>query len=505
VENILNDISGDLIVGQDLKYDDSFLLIEQEIDKVYSVSAEETTDWLYVQKNCFIFLRDKSKDLKIAVWWLFAYWNLDNWNGLQSSLDCFNQFLTKYKQNLFPKSIKAKTNTILWLEDTLTKEIVEKKLHNSNLIDPSSVSKLFESLQQILIELLETDDKYFTKVIRYLNKKIEQNNLNSPTEIIEEKKVDVVPKKVVDNTQKINHTELISKIETVEDAKKSFNNLKKIGAQLTKYYREENFCDLRAIRITRFLSWVAIDELPMNQKGLTQINPPSEMTLYTIEETIKNKEYEKAFVLIENTLERSPYWLDGHLKSYEILKNLKKLKESNEIKNALISFVESNTGIRELEFKNSVPFVSEDTQVFLDSVIDKHEISHLSSNTTYEEKDISKIVKEMIQNHQKKEAIELLQEKYKTTLNYEDKFKLRLGLVKLKILNKDLKMISALIIGLEKDVQRYHLDEWCPDLALEVYKLLVKYFDAKYMKDEKLNHAYEQICRLDVSQAFNLK
>ena len=118
--------------------------------------------------------------------------------------------------------------------------------------------------------------------------------------------------------------------------------------------------------------------------------------------------------------------------------------------------------------------------------------------------DICSKIKEITQNHQTKEAMQLLQNEYNAALNYEDKFKLRLELVKLNIVNKKHKMTSALLSGLEEDVQTYRLDEWRPDLALEVYTLLLKHFDGQ-QNEEKINSVYERLCKIDVSQAFNLK
>ena len=147
-----------------------------------------------------------------------------------------------------------------------------------------------------------------------------------------------------------------------------------------------------------------------------------------------------------------------------------------------------------------------ETKLFVDSLTDKADtLNILARDIDMTQNDLFMKIKEMTQNHQTKEVIELLQYEYGKALNYEEKFKLRLGLVNLNILNKEFKTISVLISGLEKDVQKYHLNQWRPDLAAEVYNLFIKYFDAKYMDEDKLNNAYEQLCKLDVSQAFNLK
>ena len=65
MKKILLDISPDSFVGQEMKYDNSFLDIEQEIDKFYSVNTEESTDWASVKNNCYTLLSTRSKDFKM--------------------------------------------------------------------------------------------------------------------------------------------------------------------------------------------------------------------------------------------------------------------------------------------------------------------------------------------------------------------------------------------------------------------------------------------------------
>lgn len=509
--NILVDIVGKSSVGKDLKYNNVFMSIEEEVDKSYSVSAEESTDWENVATSCYEFLSKNSKDMKVAVWWLFANWHLDNWESLPQTLNTFNELMKKYNKTVYPKSMKARRNTILWLEDRLTKEIVDKKLFADKLSDATELSKLFEATQEILKELLDSDEKYFTKVVRHLKTFHEQKS-ETPKKAEEIQQTKVKTKKTQTKsiaskkkTQEEDREAVLS-ISNKSEALKAFSNFKKSAATLSEYYRDENPFDLKAIRIAKLLSWVNIDGVPVNKDGVTQINPPSEMTLLKIEQARENKEYEEAFRLIQSALERSPYWLDGHYQSYEILEDLNKTQEAQEIKNALIAFVQSNEGIEDLEFKNKMAFASTQTKAFINLQRQESETENLSTtNTDAVKEEVSAKVKEMIQNHQIKEATKLLQNEYGTALNYEENFKLRLELVKLNVLDEKSTTTLALISGLEKDVQRYHLDEWRPDLASEVYSLLVKYFDAQYMTEEKLNNAYEQLLKIDVSKAFNLK
>jgi type VI secretion system protein VasJ len=488
LEAILVDIAKDNPVGIDLKYDDTFLEIEQEIDKDYSLN-EESTNWEIVQDNCYDFLKVRSKDFKIAVWWIFSNWNQNNWDGLQHSLIVFNQFIEKYHQDFFPKSIKARQNALMWLETVLNNAIVEQKQHANKVEHSAEIIELLKQTQDLTKELLKIEENYFGKIIRYLRSLSPQ--VESAPEVVEKKTKQKIKK--VEKSE-----ESITSISSEDDAKKVFQNLKKSASMLSEYYRKENPFDLKALRITRFLSWIGIDDLPVKKDGVTFINPPSEMTMMKFNEYLENNEKEEAFTFLQSILERSPYWLDGHYRSVEMLEEFEKTQEAQEVKNALIAFVKSHEGIEQLSFKDGTPFLSNPLPIETSSI----EVETLPTN---QEKDFTQKVKQIIKNHQEKEAIKLLQNEYETVLSYEEKFKLRLEVVKESSIKKHPNVLLALLEGLEKDVDKYHLEEWNPDLALEVYMLLIKHFDGQKDKKEKFDKAYDRLSKINIAQALNLK
>ncbi len=513
---ILNDISKKEPFGSDFKYYDKFLTIEQEIDNDYSVTSKDGTNWLIVKKSCYEMLTQNTKDIKIVSWWLNSFWKLENFLGLERSLFVFNDFIKKYNNNSFPKSIKAKRNTILWLEQTLTKDIVEKKQHKDKLNNAKELSELFLSLQNELNIIFKDEDKHFSKIIRYLKNSYTKNEeINEVPEIKTSKEVLEKDKKAKQNNNRdkssIETTKIdIKKITTNEEANKTLQTFKKSASLLSEYYRSTNSYDLKAIKITRLLSWLNIDGLPFNEEKLTQTNPPSDNTLYQIEEARKNNESNTAFILIQHALERSPYWLDGHFKSYEILIQEKQQQEANEIKNALIAFVNSNQGVEELLFKDKTAFASKETKDFLnkDKNDNENKTKEIKTETLVSnKKEKSELINkcyELINNNQKKDAMQVLQNHYNLAISQEEKFKLRLEHAKIAIFCKEFKMALVLLEDLEKDINKYGLDEWQPKLASEVYSLLLKNFYGKQITNEKINSIYENLCKIDISQALNL-
>ncbi len=126
------------------------------------------------------------------------------------------------------------------------------------------------------------------------------------------------------------------------DAVKVLRTFKKNAALLSDYYRKKNISNLKAIRIARLLSWLDTQGLPNSESNKTLLQAPSQLELEELESLIKNKKYEEAFYLAEEILEVSPFWIDGHYYSYDILLKTRNFYEAEEIKNLLIYFVKTN-------------------------------------------------------------------------------------------------------------------------------------------------------------------
>lgn len=106
-KSILQEIND--IVGKDCKYEDSYLNIEIEIDKISSVT-QDTCDFRTVLSECETLLSKDTKDFKIATWWFYTNFKINQIEGLKYSIDCFIEFINKFYTSFYPKSKISNTN-----------------------------------------------------------------------------------------------------------------------------------------------------------------------------------------------------------------------------------------------------------------------------------------------------------------------------------------------------------------------------------------------------------
>lgn len=294
-KSILQEIND--VVGKDCKYEDSYLNIEIEIDKISSVT-QDTCDFRTVLSECETLLSKDTKDFKIATWWFYTNFKINQIEGLKYSIDCFIEFINKFYTSFYPKSKISKTNIIEWLETTLTKEI-ENNLNLQNSLKDSELECKILDLSLALKKVSETNRDYFKTILKLIKKQ-------ELTPKINKEKIEVVETIKVADEKQINENKFELKIDdTITndfDANKVLRSIKKSASSLSDYYRQKDYSNFKSIRITRFISLIDIEDIPTSQENKTQIQAPLIEDLQSVEKLFKQNKYDEALNLSEK------YW-----------------------------------------------------------------------------------------------------------------------------------------------------------------------------------------------------
>lgn len=513
---ILKEINPSQICGTDYKYEDLYLLIEQEVDKEYSVT-QESTDWIYIYNESNTLLENQTKDLKLAVWWLFASWKNYSWEGLEKNLIIFIEFITIFNSDLFPKSSKSKLNAIAWLDEALTKDLIQNEKIKT-ISKHKLFYELFTSLQTNIINYLEDKDKRFTKIINYLKpfyeeeKRKEDESKTGLNKIIEylnpfEKKKE----ELLEKNNELIYKENIYEIINDADAIKALSNLKKNASLLSEYYRKKDFKDLKALRITRFLSWLDTDGLPNAENKKTFLHPPLELEIDELNKLFKDENYQEALFLAEEIIEVSPFWLDGHYMVFNIFEKTNNKTIASEMKNTFLNFLKINQGIENYYFQDNTPFASNKVKKWIsenllsNNDIEDENINQSDTQTNYLFEDKLEAIYELANNDKLKEAMGKIGKNYETSIGIEDKFKWRLIHAQLAIEFEKKDIALALIEDLLSDIKKFKLDKWNPKLASLVYALVLNSFSNIDISQNKLEIIYKKLCKTDINSAFEIQ
>ncbi|MDD5158791.1 MAG: type VI secretion system protein TssA [Sulfuricurvum sp.] len=494
-ELMINPLSDQSLCGVDAKYDDVYLLMESEIDKINSVAEGAQPNWQYVSNECKSLLELRTKDIKLLCWWAYAQYKLNGLSGFTHAIQTINQLLENFGKELFPKSNRAKWGALSWFETVMNLQLVQDRQVIVPIDEAEDFLTLLHSFQTLAKEVCETEDRLFSEACRLLEAKVSEKQQRDAAE---KPKTPSIAVHTADNPSS-------GEITNDADAIKILNQLKKNAEQLTHYWRERQIDDGRALRMTRMISWLEIDALPLVQNGNTMLNAPGIERIEQIDSLISEGKNDAALQMIENVIFRSPFWLSGHHKAFEIYESIQKNKAAAEVKNMLISFITSNEGITELKFRDGTPFVPSQMKEWLNE--------HTRGGMVTKEGDtavdalaiIGEQCYELVNKKNSKEAMEILQRSFRDAGSQEEKFQWRLLHAQVALAAGKPLMALALIEELEREIEHFSLEEWQPELVAKVYRFYLNSFNRTQIEREKYDVAFQRLCRVDMASAIDIK
>lgn len=497
LKKIAQPISETMPCGEDYKYEDAYLAIEAEVDKATSMLEGVAPDWSEVIQASEKLLQENTKDVKLLCWWSYAMWHTKQTQGLSVALESFAALMQQYQTALFPKSPKVKRSAIAWLEELLQKEMLDERGELTVALDAEHFLTLFEAIQQGMSAMLEEQSGFCNKLTMLLQRQVE-----------EQKRQEQQEQATISSQSQQTQDAQPSEITTEEDANKMLQALRKNATLLQEYYRTRSSEDLRAIRLVRLLAWFDVDAFPASDDGKTPLNPPSEMTMQSIEELIEAKQLDEALDKVETLLMRSPFWLEGHYLSYDLLNKLGHTSAAKEVLGALISFVRVHDGILELQFRDGTPFASTQMKRWLQEQSGGAQPAGEVTNTVempeQSREEIEESAFALAKKKKIKEAMGLLQEHYGLATSSKERFLWRLSKVKLAVEFGKPAVAKALLEELRKEIDRYNLDEWQPELAGEVFRLYLQSFDRTQTDIEERSSIYARLCKTSITKALEI-
>jgi type VI secretion system protein ImpA len=124
-DELLQPISESAPCGEDLSFSVEFDQIAEmrreddpTLDQGEWVTSLKVADWPGVRERCAALLRDKSKDLRLAMWWAEAATLTNGYAGLQQGLSLCGQLCARYWDGLYPQAedgdMEQRTGNLRW-------------------------------------------------------------------------------------------------------------------------------------------------------------------------------------------------------------------------------------------------------------------------------------------------------------------------------------------------------------------------------------------------------
>lgn len=377
-KKILSDLSGEEHFGIDLSYETEFESIEKEVVKSTDIFATTKTDWSIVRSNSLNLLEYKSKDYRLLHWLLLSIKKENDHNTFTIMLPTINQFIIKYSTTIYPlreKQLYSTINKIIGTIDDIVKNIVDNSINtdeSNNLIALLSIldTTIDKSFNANTDNLYLTINKLNIHIKRISSEKKEGSTSSSP----------LINNEAIKSIASVSFS--IDLITNERDANKAFRHLQDIARNLSKFWLTQRINNEKAYQLNRTLTWLHIIQLPAsNDEKITMLKPIPQTRLQYFIKLKNESDHETLLLEIEESLSKSPFWIDGHLIAWESLISLNHPEAAQIILDQMALLVKKIPEIITLKFDDGTEFASNSAKNWIAEHCTSAASSQITANT----------------------------------------------------------------------------------------------------------------------------
>lgn len=524
VAELLDPISEVSPTGEDAAVEEEYFKLDMEIGKIspdYKVCVDLASE----------ILKDKSKDVRVAVWLCFSWFRSDKIEGLNNGLVLLLELLKKCSDKLFPANPVYRSKALHFLSTArfvklLEREKVEKDNAQAILVMDSVFQQLIaESKKQFADCVPDFND--IGKVIAEHVKAAEPFKAKAPSkeeskaEVEEEEKAEEKVKETIPENEKKTIPEKVREKPSPEAAVgiRDFNVASEKDALLAfkkalKYFfqqESENGKKYEAYLygISRSLIWSKL-VLPPEEDSVTQLSSPDSAIMNTFQGWFTNKNCDKLIPAVElnflNEDSNFKYWLTAQRYLAVALEDRGGIavNAAEEIKFQLAKLISRFPSIHKLKYENKTPFADEETLNWIEEQVkpslgsgkgvDKILPPILGEDYEPINKEYQKACSELPKNFEKN--MEKMQQGIAGDTRRRGRFLRSLNLANFCMEAKQYNLAKVHLSGLLEKIEAYQLTEWEPALCAAVWQ-------STYLINLKLLNAeqdQEQISYLERQQ-----
>ena len=513
-------VRADAPCGASAKYEPEYEEIQAEVRKLENVS-EQRVDWKRVVMLGRGILQQKSKDLLVSSYVCFGLFEDRGYSGLRAGLACLEGMVVAFWEPLYPEAtrMRARANALNWMAEKVGAAVSRREPAAQEKDEMAACVQQVEVLEKLLDERMGGDSPDLGRLRRPIKEHLgrmeasEAGASRQPPASSESlpKLTQPVPPAVTD-------------IRSPEDVRRVLKDNGTLIRRAAAMAREQDPTSPWPYRILRALTWLHLDSQPPAANERTHIPPPAPHIVKILQNLLEQGAWADLLMEAESKVSDSPFWLDLHRLSVLALSALgpsyAKAKEA--VEGELFNLVRRIPGLPNLQFANGMPLANDETRRWVESVLASSENAMsdpASSQKVVEQGEATDPCQEMrskalalVKEGRIKEALSFCQKEIGAAGLYREQFLRRLELARLCSETSHLKAAISQLEILDKDITRFHLEEWEPILSFQVIQALWSTLnrmlqDSKQAAPETIlwtEELYKRLCRLDLAAALEL-
>lgn len=490
-------ISSDMPSGEDIRYEPEYEELQNEIDKLSSLTSQSGIDWDNVVSLSTTILSEKSKNLLVASYLFVGLIHTRGLDDLAPGISMYRGLLEDFWDSLYPpiKRMRARKNALdWWLEITL---------------------KTFESLPEEATLAKETKTA-ISEDLEAIDTFLGENMEDAPLLHQLKGRIAAIPSPVALQPEEVPITEPATPSQPQPDSQASSApaaqavDIQEAGADqdpqkilsqglnslslAATLLRQKDPSNAMAYRLTRIAAWSEVDKLPPNEDGKTRIPPPMKEIVSSLSQLHEQDNFIELLESAEGRVGQFLFWLDLSRYVADSLENLGYNEAYQTVAEETARYTRRLSGIEKLNFSDDMPFADEATSEWLKNIIQDFGLSGEGDSAFAKATNVASDLAAVEESYKQARAL-VKEKKLPEALSYLQKFINSAGSQKLKLLGR--MRLVRLLIGAKKyslaiphaqeileDIDRHALEAWDPDLALDAFEQVYKAI--KTQKDETM-------------------
>ncbi|GAA0820337.1 type VI secretion system protein TssA [Colwellia asteriadis] len=463
----------EVICGEDLKYEEDFKFLKSSFSGVNELDCKK----IFITSTQL--LSDKSKDLRIASYVLFAAASDYGVEGLVNGFALINGFVTDFWDDLHPIKDKARKAVHVWLlgQQSRIIALVEQK----NNFEPERIVELQKQLAIYSTETLKKVDENAGPLSEFVQW-AEKLNKKYPVEIekavVEKTNTSAEPQaaKVVENTGHANTSERSIKSAPIINVIDSDNQFNEALRKLLAFDKEKQNLS-RFIALSRAARWSDM-KLPPNEQGRTRIPAPRNTAFTPIVNALANEDFLSALLLGEALfMEGAMHFnLDLQIMQLSALKGLGKNTITQQLEFSLYQLSVRFPQLSQLTYDDGSALCSAKAKDVIADISAQFTQSTTVGNPNDEAFEAAEVLAKT-QVEQGKLEVALTTVSTLVTRNAYERAQVLLIKAKLCLLAERYDFAGPMLLELVESIEKQQLDQWQPALAMQVWRNAVLCFD----------------------------
>lgn len=503
-------IHPDRPTGEDVRYHPLFDQLQAEVDRSSLPSLAGAVDWEKVVSISSEILSTKSKDLLVAGYLAVGLMHTRKTAGLATGLKICRDMVEQHGPNLFPQRQRGRLLSMEWLKEKSAAAVV---LLEGSAIAPDDLKGMQEDLAQLHHALgemlpeappLQGLKEFLSASAATVNAGASDVIAPAPISDPEPEQRPEAPPPAAPQaaTQPVNLHEALDGI---------VHGMRQTAA----FLRELDQKNPVAYRLTRQAAWLQILELPPPHSGRTLLPSPADATRKRLSLLQEVGDSTTLLKEVEGLLHDFLFWLDLNRYAASALTEMGGGSAAAAVRQETSFLLQRAPGIDELCFADGTPFADAETKKWLRK--NRGEALKVSPDPSRTEAaakpaEDETVAKELeaaatfLREGNIEAAVTRLQEGLRKSVSERERLQRRLALSRVLVETENSSLALPHLEQVVTDLDRFSLDSYDPELALEGLKLAWHAYDSQQdsLSKQKAKETLHRIGRIDLAEMIRL-